>query len=279
MRETTDGFAQSNCATSPLWMALITVYPVVRRVNSFLRGSMGRGPGGRWGAEVSGKLFIINDICLLGAQCWERSGSLRAQDWLMGALVEPGWLRAPWREQVIFPTVAGGQRTGVGERPSGAKARVLFERRPRVGLRPSPQEKHGVSEQRSTFKIQIFKANHGLSLPCGDRALGLGQRHSSVTPNHCGGACGTRWPWRAWQGQLLGGFEAGDAWGHFEDSVVGSGPETYRSMARSSRCSRLADSQPWPRIWRVVLCASEQILSPDFLPRLRGRFRKWGTKD
>ena len=100
-----------------------------------------------------------------------------------------------------------------------------------------------------------------------------------MTPNHCGGACGTRWPWRAWQGQLLGGFEAGDAWGHFEDSVVGSGPETYRSMARSSRCSRLADSQPWPRIWRVVLCASEQILSPDFLPRLRGRFRKWGTKD
>jgi hypothetical protein len=170
-------------------------------------------------------------------------------------------------------------RNRVGERPSAAKARVLFERRPRVGLRPSPQEKHGVSEQRSTFKIQIFKANHGLSLPCRDRALGLGRRHRSVTPNHCGGACGTRWPWRAWQGQLLGGFEAGDAWGHFEDSVVGSGPETYRSMARSSRCSRLADSQPWPRIWRVVLCASEQILSPDFLPRLRGRVRKWGTKD
>jgi hypothetical protein len=98
-----------------------------------------------------------------------------------------------------------------------------------------------------------------------------------VVPDHCGRGCGIRWLRRGWQGQVLGAFEVGDGLGHFEDSVVGSGGETYRSMARSS--SALAESAPWRRIWRVVICALEQILSPDSLRRLRGRFRKWGTND
>jgi hypothetical protein len=36
MREMTGGRIRPNCAIYPFWMALMNVYPVVRRVNSFL---------------------------------------------------------------------------------------------------------------------------------------------------------------------------------------------------------------------------------------------------
>jgi hypothetical protein len=145
-------------------MALITVYPVVRRVNSFLRGSMGIGQGGRWGAEAYGKLFIINDLHLL--MCTVPG----VATFLESAKLADGSVGGTW---MVTGSLAGTSdfshfgrwgRNRVRERPSGAKALVLFERRQRVGLKPSPQEKYGFSEQGTTFKTQIFKANPGR--PC-----------------------------------------------------------------------------------------------------------------
>jgi hypothetical protein len=72
----------------------------------------GHGQGGRYGTEVSDKLFIINDIYLSPAQRWEWPRSLRAQNWLVGALVEPGWLRVHRRGQEFFPLWQVGKQPG-----------------------------------------------------------------------------------------------------------------------------------------------------------------------
>jgi hypothetical protein len=48
----------------------------------------------------------------MDAQCWEWPHSLRAQNWLMGSLVEPGWVRLIGGNKRFFPLLPVGKEPG-----------------------------------------------------------------------------------------------------------------------------------------------------------------------